>query len=80
MRLILTTKRSLAMSKIEIQGTITIDDETSKFSVSNEIDDSWHQWGASSERLSESMFVVERLQEQIISEYGSHDDMEVEDE
>lgn len=68
------------MSKIEIQGTITIDDETSKFSVSNEIDDSWHQWGASSERLSESMFVVERLQEQIISEYGSHDDMEVEDE
>ena len=68
------------MSKIEIQGTITINDETSKFSVSNEIDDSWHQWGASSERLSESMFVVERLQEQIISEYGSHDDMEEDDE
>jgi len=67
------------MSKIEIQGTITIDDETSKFSVSNDIDEGWHQWGASSERLSESMFVVERLQEQIISEYGSHDDMEEED-
>lgn len=68
------------MSKIEIQGTITINDETSKFSVSNEIDESWHQWGASSERLGESMFIVERLQEQIISEYGSHDDMEEDDE
>ena len=68
------------MSKIEIQGTITIDDETSKLSVSNDIDEGWHQWGASSERLSESMFVVERLQEQIISEYGSHDDMEEDDE
>tara|TARA_R100001594_G_scaffold38402_2_gene69527 strand:- start:1476 stop:1691 length:216 start_codon:yes stop_codon:yes gene_type:complete len=64
------------MSKIEIQGTITIDDETSKFSISNDIDDNWHQWGASQERLSESMFIVERLHEQIISEYGSHDDME----
>ena len=64
------------MSKIEIQGTITIDDKTSKFSISNDVDDSWHQWGASQERLSESMFIVERLHEQIISEYGSHDDME----
>ena len=61
---------------IEIKGTITINEETSKFSISNDIDDSWHQWGASQERLSESMFIVERLYEQIISEYGSHNDME----
>lgn len=64
------------ISEIEIQGTITIDDEISKFSISNDIYDSWHQWGASQERLSKSMFIVERLYEQIISEYGSHDDME----
>ena len=51
-------------------------DEISKFSISNDIYDSWHQWGASQERLSKSMFIVERLYEQIISEYGSHDDME----
>ena len=48
--------------------------------MSSEIDESWHQWGASSKRLGESMFVVERLQEQIISEYGSHDDMEEDDD
>ena len=64
------------MNKIEIQGTITLNEVESKFSVSNDIDDSWHQWGASQERLSKSMFIVERLYEQIISEYGSHDDME----
>jgi hypothetical protein len=66
--------------QIEIQGTITINEKESKFSLSNDIDDSWNQWGASQERLSESVFIVERLHEQIISEYGSHDDMEEDDE
>ena len=56
------------MSKIEIQGTITLNEVESKFSVSNDIDDSWHQWGASQERLSESMFIVDRLYLQVISE------------
>ena len=64
------------MNKIEIQGTITLNEVESKFSVSNDIDDSWHQLGASQERLSESMFIVERLYLQVISEYGRHDDME----
>lgn len=56
------------MSEIEIKGTITLDDETSEFIISN--NDNWYQWGASTKRLGKSVFIVERLHDELIKEYS----------
>jgi len=44
---------------IKIVGTITIDDQLSEFECSNE--EAWFQWGATQERLSESVPIVEAI-------------------
>ena len=49
---------------VKIEGTITIDDVESKFDIST--DEGWSQWGASTERLCESMPVVEALAHAIL--------------
>ena len=50
------------MQLITIEGTITIDDVDSQFSIDNAVGHSWEQWGATKERLVESMHIVQTLQ------------------
>ena len=52
--------------KIIIEGTIDIDGVTSEYSISNY--ESWFQWGASTERLCESMHIVEEMQNKLNNE------------
>ena len=51
------------MTKIYIKGTITLNDEKVQFSASNE--ESWFQWGNSTEILSETMPITEEIQKAI---------------
>jgi len=52
-----------SMDKIYIEGTITLNDKQVKFSASNE--ESWFQWGNSTEILSETMPITEAIQQAI---------------
>ena len=52
--------------KVYIEGTLEIDGETSNYSISNY--QSWFQWGASTERLSKSVDIVETLQNKLNEE------------
>jgi hypothetical protein len=51
------------MNEIYIEGTITLNDKKVKFSASNE--ESWFQWGNSTEILSETMPITEAIQKAI---------------
>ena len=51
------------MTEIYIEGTITLNDKKVKFSVSNE--ESWFQWGNSTEILWETMPITEEIQKAI---------------
>jgi hypothetical protein len=52
--------------KIYIEGTLDIDGETSKYSISNY--QAWFQWGASTERLCKSVSMVELMQNNLNEE------------
>ena len=64
------------MELITVEGTITINGVTSAFRIDNDIDDSWHQWGASRDRLSDSVYIVEALQRGLTEEVGLYEEEE----
>jgi len=64
------------MQLITIEGTITIDDVDSQFSIDNAVGHSWEQWGATKERLFESLHIVQTLQSNLVEEVGFYDEEE----
>ena len=54
---------TIQSKEIYIEGTITLNDKKVKFSASNE--ESWFQWGNSTEILSETMPITEAIQKAI---------------
>lgn len=61
---------------ITITGTIEINGEESKFQIDNDINDSWSQWGATQERLVDSLHIVEALDKVIKEEVELYDEEE----
>jgi len=61
---------------ITIKGTIEIDGVESKFQIDNDINESWSQWGATQERLVDSMYIVERLNRVVAEEVELYDERE----
>ena len=65
------------MQLITIEGTITINGVDSKFVLNNDINGTgWEQYGAISERLSESVHIVESLQTALMENVGYYDEEE----
>tara|TARA_B100001996_G_scaffold342743_1_gene297528 strand:+ start:2350 stop:2547 length:198 start_codon:yes stop_codon:yes gene_type:complete len=64
------------MEKIDIEGTIDIDGQKSKFSITNDINDGWYQWGATSDRLSESVYIVDALQRGLLENVSLYNEEE----
>jgi len=64
------------MELITVEGTITINGVDSKFRIDNDINDSWHQWGATQDRLSDSVYIVEALQSGLTEDVGLYDEEE----
>tara|TARA_B100001250_G_C19633484_1_gene714841 strand:- start:599 stop:793 length:195 start_codon:yes stop_codon:yes gene_type:complete len=64
------------MGKITVEGTITINGVDSKFRIDNDINDSWFQWGATQDRLSDSVYIVESLQTALMENVGYHNEEE----
>ena len=64
------------MEKITVEGTITINGVDSKFRIDNDINDSWFQWGATQDRLSDSVYIVESLQTALMENVGYHNEEE----
>ena len=64
------------MEKITVEGTITINSVDSKFRIDNDINDSWFQWGATQDRLSDSVYIVESLQTALMENVGYYDEEE----
>ena len=53
---------------ITITGTIEIDGVESKFEIDNNVNESWYQWGATQDRLWDSMYIVEGLNRVVAEE------------
>ena len=64
------------MELVTVEGTITINGVDSKFRINNDINDSWYQWGATQDRLSDSVYVVEALQRGLTEDVGLYDEEE----
>ena len=64
------------MEKIDIEGTIDIDGQKSKFSITNDINDGWHQWGATTDRLAESVHILDELQRSLLENVGFYNEEE----
>ena len=64
------------MQLITVEGTITIDGVDSKFRIDNDINDSWFQWGATQDRLSDSVYIVESLQTALMENVGYYNEEE----
>ena len=64
------------MELITVEGTITINGVDSKFRIDNDINDSWYQWGATQDRLSDSIYIVEALQIGLMENVGYYDEEE----
>ena len=64
------------MELITVKGTITINGVDSEFSIDNDINDSWYQWGATQDRLSDSVYIVEALQRGLTEDVGLYDEEE----
>lgn len=64
------------MEEIYIEGTIEIDGQKSIFSITNNVNDGWYQWGATTERLSESVHIVDTLQEALLLNVGMYNEEE----
>ena len=64
------------MELVTVEGTITINGVDSKFRIDNDINDSWYQWGAKQDRLSDSVYIVEALQRGLTEDVGLYDEEE----
>ena len=64
------------MELVTVEGTITINGVDSKFRIDNDINDSWYQWGATQDRLSDSVYIVEALQRGLTENVGLYDEEE----
>ena len=64
------------MELVTVEGTITINCVDSKFRIDNDINDSWYQWGATQDRLSDSVYIVEALQRGLTEDVGLYDEEE----
>ena len=64
------------MILITVEGTININGVDSKFRIDNDINDSWYQWGATQDRLSDSVYIVEALQRGLTEDVGLYDEEE----
>tara|TARA_R100000655_G_scaffold100228_1_gene144585 strand:+ start:756 stop:953 length:198 start_codon:yes stop_codon:yes gene_type:complete len=64
------------MELVTVEGTITINGVDSKFRIDNDINNSWYQWGATQDRLSDSVYVVEALQRGLTEDVGLYDEEE----
>ena len=64
------------MELITVEGTITINGVDSKFVLNNDINESWEQYGAISERLSDSVYIVESLQTALMENVGYYNEEE----
>lgn len=64
------------MELITVEGTITINGVDSKFRIDNDIHDSWYQWGATQDRLSDSIYIVEALQRGLMEDVGFYNEEE----
>ena len=64
------------MELVTVEGTITINGVDSKFRIDNDINDSWYKWGASQDRLSDSVYIVEALQRGLTEDVGLYDEEE----
>lgn len=66
------------MELITVEGSITINGVESKFRIDNDINDSWYQWGATQDRLSDSIYIVEALQRGLMEDVEFYNDEEEE--
>ena len=66
------------MELITVEGSININGVESKFRIDNDINDSWYQWGATQDRLSDSVYIVEALQRGLMEDVAFDDDEEEE--
>ena len=64
------------MELTTVEGTITINGVDSKFRIDNDIDDSWYQWGATQDRLSDSVYIVKSLQTALMENVGYYNEEE----
>ena len=64
------------MELITVEGTITINGVDSKFRIDNDINDSWYQWGATQDRLSDSIYIVEALQRGLMEDIAFYNEEE----
>ena len=64
------------MEKITVEGTITINGVDSKFRIDNDLNDSWFQWAATQDRLSDSVYIVESLQTALMENVGYYNEEE----
>ena len=64
------------MEEIYIEGTIEIDGQKSIFSITNNINEGWYQWGATTERLAESVHIVDELQRSLLENVGFYNEEE----
>ena len=64
------------MELITVEGTITINGVDSKFRIDNDINDSWYQWGAIQDRLSDSVYIVKSLQTALMENVGYYNEEE----
>ena len=64
------------MELITVEGTITINGVESKFRIDNDVNDSWYQWGATQDRLSDSVYIVESQQTGLLENVGLYDEEE----
>tara|TARA_Y100001951_G_scaffold102589_1_gene109540 strand:+ start:205 stop:399 length:195 start_codon:yes stop_codon:yes gene_type:complete len=64
------------MELIKVEGTITINGVDSKFHINNDIHDSWYQWGAIQDRLSDSVYIVEALQRSLMEDVAFYNEEE----
>ena len=58
------------MELITVEGSININGVESKFRIDNDVNDSWYQWGATQDRLSDSVYIVESLQRGLMEDVG----------
>ena len=64
------------MELITVEGCININGVESKFRIDNDINDSWYQWGATQDRLSDSIYIVEALQRGLMEDVAFYNDEE----
>ena len=64
------------MELITVEGTITINGVDSKFRIDNDINESWYQWGATQDRLSDSIYIVEALQRGLMEDVAFYNEEE----